>query len=1265
MAAIEKVAVYRITKPEHVRALPDSELLNLHRRLHQLDAILRRYGRPREYFTINRHVWVVEEMRRRNFHHHTVDDLDRETERLLSASSPVHWLEEHLSAAEEVVLVPHYVSIVGSAVEEQNPRDLDVLLREDERLLSKGWRESVLLAVRQLLDPEKTGLQLHLVCNPQGPHLIGDRGYIPVYDLVLRPRKQLEILRDIEPLTPLSRYTVQKPLMAGVTDFVSTQELWERWASKAAEVTPLYASPKVDGYRLILGKDENGQSRAYLEDMGEDHSGELELLLSELPPGTLVEGELCVLYGNEWLARPQIASYLAGRIEGVPYCFLYDILVANGEDIHSRPFEERYPVLQKLATDHLVVLPQEVIRSAEELERAAKRLLAWSHVHGGPPIEGLVVRRADMPYVFGPTQFYAKWKIGIELKVEVVAVHRKRNGWTYTGALRDGERRVVLGDTFVTKEKLADVGDTLNVLVEELVIDNNDTLSWGKPSPQGVDRSRPAYTVRQAIDLARRYGVLKQYVDVDASADDNEDDVHDNDAYTAVNTRVNTGANGEVKTKVNSEINSEASTNDETDAGGETRLSNNTGGNAIAAAKDDIEKFAQQTVTVIPWEHEMQKQGEEEEQEDERPVYRPFFRSIGSLWSYVQELLPLLPAKIERLVEPFGGNGTLIWVLDPPEGAVIADSDESIIRLFRICRDLTPDDYRRLRSAYWIGDKDYYAKLYDGPEPEDDIEWFYRELYLYRFSSHGRWHKDFRLSNLGQKYRWEKRVRAAQKRLRQNVTLEVADFRETLEKYDQPGTFFFLDPPWPKQGKRYYRHAMVSVEEIADAVRKVRHADVMIVIQGDQQQLRPLRELGWIERKFPITHSWAAVNTEDRKIVRRRSWVSVFMNYEPVQKQESKRPDLSEETETRGELALRHWEEHWHEAMPLSGKPQPFIVQAHVRGLTAEEARLVADGTWGLQDILEHTNHSLHFDMRLATDRGNFWWGITLFAGTMQENLPQLRLYRMQHDPDVRFESAPKLFGPMAWFKVGVGKPMVVPPSGVGSTSRAWSAFFAIEQGTYQLGFARQHAVELYLDGEHLKGRFVWQYADFGGRRAWIFTRPRDQAPYAAKHNLEEVVKQVRERNQRYLVWPKDPNDLSAGHRLIDVEKLKRLIRSIPERRYTLAVAFPLNEVDAHGDIVTSLEELENAAWNFLQRRRKVGLMHQPGTEGAGEVVESYIYRGPRWEINGEVVEPGDWLLGVVWREDAWQKIKDGHFTGYSIQGWGKRAAPKRTQRDE
>ena len=127
------------------------------------------------------------------------------------------------------------------------------------------------------------------------------------------------------------------------------------------------------------------------------------------------------------------------------------------------------------------------------------------------------------------------------------------------------------------------------------------------------------------------------------------------------------------------------------------------------------------------------------------------------------------------------------------------------------------------------------------------------------------------------------------------------------------------------------------------------------------------------------------------------------------------------------------------------------------------------------------------------------------------------------------------------------------------------------------------------------------------------------------------------------------------------------MVKAEAERRFTLCVAYPASKPDANiaadgfRDFASSAA-VENAAWSYMLKSRQVGLWHQDGTDGAGSVVESYIYRGPPWVIKAgdaeHTVHAGDWLLGIQWSEDTWPLVKSGKIRGVSMQGSATRRRP-------
>ena len=128
------------------------------------------------------------------------------------------------------------------------------------------------------------------------------------------------------------------------------------------------------------------------------------------------------------------------------------------------------------------------------------------------------------------------------------------------------------------------------------------------------------------------------------------------------------------------------------------------------------------------------------------------------------------------------------------------------------------------------------------------------------------------------------------------------------------------------------------------------------------------------------------------------------------------------------------------------------------------------------------------------------------------------------------------------------------------------------------------------------------------------------------------------------------------------------VVKSVPEQRFTLGVAYPALRADAKMAVdgrrdACSAETLERTAWSWLTKSRRIGLFHgdllgMPGgaNEGHGTPCESYIWRADPWVIakadgTTQTVMPGDWLLGVEWDVPTWNLIKMGRIDGFSVQG--------------
>lgn len=356
-----------------------------------------------------------------------------------------------------------------------------------------------------------------------------------------------------------------------------------------------------------------------------------------------------------------------------------------------------------------------------------------------------------------------------------------------------------------------------------------------------------------------------------------------------------------------------------------------------------------------------------------------------------------------------------------------------------------------------------------------------------------------------------------------------------------------------------------------------------------------------------------------------------------------------DEGETTAEAAAKFWADNWFKMFPPDGKGR-FVYDHHWRGLSEDESKLDE------KELLD-TSHSLHGDLRFEAD-GKLW-GFSVFLGTTQDNRRAGgdRLATLPQDDNLQGQF--KLAQPTAWLQVGVGKPMVTEPGGVGATSEKYSKFFAYDRGAYEIGCWREHMLEVFLHGDKLKGRFLIEYAPIGGRRIWIIDRPSSQVGYAKSHDLADVISELRGKGQKHLIW-RDPEE-GGKPRLIDVESARvakeyyaQILKADDEKQIVYGVVLEPETVDTQGDVI-SADETEEAAHKFLVKSRVVGDRHSK--KAGAEVVESYV-APVAFELGGQNVKKGSWVLGVhITDTRLWREVKSGEYTGFSVGGFGVREA--------
>lgn len=113
-------------------------------------------------------------------------------------------------------------------------------------------------------------------------------------------------------------------------------------------------------------------------------------------------------------------------------------------------------------------------------------------------------------------------------------------------------------------------------------------------------------------------------------------------------------------------------------------------------------------------------------------------------------------------------------------------------------------------------------------------------------------------------------------------------------------------------------------------------------------------------------------------------------------------------------------------------------------------------------------------------------------------------------------------------------------------------------------------------------------------------------------------------------------------------KEVKLIAKAEDEKKLVYGVVYEPDIQDAHGDFM-SADEIQKAAHGFLKNARKIDKDHN-FQGGVGEVVESYVAPAD-FEVNGETIVKGSWVLVTKAGDEIWEQIKKGSITGYSMAG--------------
>lgn len=487
---------------------------------------------------LHAHLFILQEMARRGMKHNPRDSLDKDTltfarDKLKLKNAELRRLRLLKSSGcadswmplvdGDHVLVPNFISLVGSALRRAEADDLDFCIRgfaRDEGL-------EILLA-REM--GKAVADKLHFIYNPAGPHGTS----LPLFDLVLRRKKQVSVQaveselveQEKADISPLTRFQPMKPRSGrNRGEFFDPAVMFEQWA-KPVLGGGILIEPKINGFRFVLQKASDGGVLMYFE-------GEKKNLTKILPSvakdvkkirgSFIVDAELQEIdpKTKHPVSRLELQRFTGDSPQDDSNVVIrpFDILHLDGRSLADLSLSERKKALRKWvgrAGKRFKIVRAIPVRNKGTFTSAVRS------VSKDVGSEGAMAKVLASTYTLaGATSSWAKLRTLRRLVVKVlkknptplpgianytvgVGPMEKEEAAKFANVVKVGDRIYIrLGNTFNTKVKVSQ-GDNLEIQVAEVIVDQRGEktkLGWVLPFVESKSADRPV-TTKEFMDLA-------------------------------------------------------------------------------------------------------------------------------------------------------------------------------------------------------------------------------------------------------------------------------------------------------------------------------------------------------------------------------------------------------------------------------------------------------------------------------------------------------------------------------------------------------------------------------------------------------------------------------------------------------------------------------------------------------------------------------------------------------------------------------------------
>lgn len=227
---------------------------------------------------------------------------------------------------------------------------------------------------------------------------------------------------------------------------------------------------------------------------------------------------------------------------------------------------------------------------------------------------------------------------------------------------------------------------------------------------------------------------------------------------------------------------------------------------------------------------------------------RPLLKWAGGKTQLLGEILPKIPKKYGRYIEPFFGGGAVFFAVHPSNG-IIADINPELINLYRSVASDVDGVIAQLHRYENTEEMFYSVRALDASKLSN-VEAAARTIFLnktcfnglYRVNKSGQFNVPFgRYKN--PKIIDENALKSASELLKK-TTIICGDYKTVLQENAQPGDFIFLDPPYLpiseySDFKRYTKEQFYEEDhvELAEEIKRLHEIGCHVILTNSNHPL--------------------------------------------------------------------------------------------------------------------------------------------------------------------------------------------------------------------------------------------------------------------------------------------------------------------------------------------------------------------------------------------------------------------------------------------